>query len=911
MTLFTRIARLFGRRRFEDELDEEMRFHLEQSIERNLERGMSPIEARRQAMKEFGGIDQAKEESRDAWGVRLITDFIRDLRYAAKSLARVPGFTLIAVFTLSLGIGVNAIMYSFVRDAVLKPLARDKQLNLVEIYNSRADTDRDYRRWSYREYENLLAHEGLFQNVAAQSFSEQAVGQGEDLQGRFICMVSANYFDVVGVKPIQGRFFTDEEAAPDAMQPVAVANHTFWQRTGGGSDFVGSTIRVNKTEYTVIGITPEGFVGLNTSIGPDVWLPLGMNEAVFGRSIKDAVLYPLNLVGSLPRGMPLEAAKARLASVNQHLNDQALPEDNGPRQLIIAPPSRNNLGNNQPRDESYLELFAILSMCLAATVLIVACLNLTNMILARGTNRRKEIAIRLSLGASRGRIVRQLATEGMLLSLLGGAVGLYLSYWAGEAMLAFALEFFAASKFVLSVQPYFDVSIIGVTLAFCALATLAASLGPALRITRPDLVEDIKRQGSGGGAGSNWRRFFSLGNSLVMLQIALSLAMLFAAALFVRSANSIAYMDQGYETEGQVVAHLDYGLTDLDETGLETRQNELLRHMAGVSGEDNVALSSSVPYNFELNWRPIYRADGRQNATETDPYGPKFWAGHTAVSETYFDTLNIPVLRGRTFTYAESTQADGPKVAIIDTQLAELLFDDVDPLGQYIYLGEDAAASGDPTHAMEVVGIVRSPREEIFRRNAPERIYRPFGQARPRNLYLHVASRDEIQEIATLRRELRQFDDATPVLFIRPLASFIELNINTLLIKMAGITFGVFGGVALVLAIVGVYGVKSHAVSSRTREIGIRMALGARSVDVMGLILRQGTLQAAVGIGIGVTLAVGTSRILSAMLYESSGSNTPTLIGSAVILLAAVLTACWVPARRATRVDPAITLREE
>lgn len=911
MNLFTRLTRLFGRRRFEDELDEEMRFHLEQSIERNLERGMSEIEARREAMREFGGIDQAKEESRDAWGVRLITDLIRDLRYAAKSLARVPGFTVIAVLTLSLGIGVNAIMYSFVRDVVLEPLARDRQLNLVDIYNSRADANQDFRHFSHREYENLLAHEGLFRDIAAQTFSEQAVGRGDDLQSRFIALVSGNYFDLVGVAPIQGRFFTPEEGAADAMQPVAVANHTFWQRMGGRDDFVGSTIRVNKQDYTVIGITPEGFVGLNSSIGPDVWLPLGMNEGVFGTSIRTQEWNSLSLVGQLPRGMPLELAQSRMEQVNAHMNALALPEDNGPRNLILTPPSRSGLGNTQPGDESFLSLFAVLSMCLAATVLIVACLNLTNMILARGTTRRKEIAIRLSLGASRGRIIRQLATEGMLLSLLGGAVGLYLSYWAGEALLAFAQEFFAASKFVLSVKPYFDPSIIGVTLAFCALATLAASLGPALRITQPDLVEDIKRQGTGAPTSNGWRRFFSLGNSLVMLQIALSLTMLFAAALFVRSANSITTMDQGYDTEGQVVAHLNYYLTELDDAGLAERQNALLNHMVDLKGEGRVALSSSVPYNFELNWRPHFRVDGRQDATETDPYGPRVWAGHTAVSETYFDTLNIRLLRGRSFTHAECTDADGPQVAIIDTQLAGLLFGDEDPLGQFLFLGEDAAASGDLTRAIEVVGIVNSPREEIFRPQAPERIYRPLGQARPHNLYLHVSTLDESREVAALRRELREFDDTTPALFIRPLASFIELNINTLVIKMAGITFGVFGGVALVLAVVGVYGVKSHAVSSRTREIGIRMALGARTAEVMGLILRQGALQAFVGIGFGAALAFGANQVLSAMLYGSGSSNTPTLIGSAVILLAAVLTACWVPARRATRVDPAITLREE
>lgn len=911
MTLFTKIRRLFGRRSFEHELDEEMKFHLEQSIERNIERGMSPIEARREAMKEFGGLDQAKEESRDAWGHIILMDLIRDLRYAAKSLARVPSFTAIAVLTLGLGIGVNAVMFSFVRDTVLRPMVRDQQLNLVDLFNSRAGADRDFRPWSYHEFETLQSNDSLFTDVAAITFGEQAVGRKDDLQRRFIALVSANYFDVVGVQPLQGRFFTAEEAQPDALIPVAIANYGFWQRLGAEPDFVGSTIRVNQRDYTIVGITPEGFVGTNVSLGPDVWLPLGENASVVGESIQLPTVHQLNLIARLHPDLPLEAARGRLPAYNQQFSEQALPEDNGPRQILIEPPARNSFGNSQPRDEGYLNVFALLSTGLAITVLIVACLNLANMILARGASRQKEIAIRLSLGASRGRIIRQLSTEGLLLSLLGGVVGLFMSFWAGEAMLVTAQNAFASSKFVLSIYPYFDASMVGATFAFCLLATLASSLGPALRITRPNLVADLKQSGSGEIGGGKWRRFFSLGNSLVILQIALSLALLFAASLFVRSSGKAATIDLGFQTEGQVVANLDYALSELAPEEIPGRQNELLRHITTTVVEDRVAIASNIPYNFDLPGRPLYRADGSREATEDDPLGQKSWAGFTAVSEHYFEVLDIKVLRGRTFTFTETTQAGGPSVAIIDDSLATQMFGEADALGQRIYMGETDAAGGDLNRSLEIVGIIRSPREEVFLDEPPRRIYLPLAQARPKNIYLHVTTPDAVGEVATLRRQLRDFDPTTPLLFVRPLASFVEKNINTLVVNLAGAVFGVFGLVALFLAVVGVYGVKSHAVSKRTREIGIRMALGARPQEVMNLILRQGLAQTIVGISIGIALSIGAGKVLASMVYQSSAADSLALISSAIILAAAVLFACWLPARRATKVDPATTLRSE
>ncbi len=911
-TLRISLRSLFGRRA-ESDLDEELRLHLEMEIEHNVAQGMTRPAAERAARVAFGGLEQAKEASRDAWGWRLLPDFARDSAFAFKSLLRSPGFTLVAILTLGLGIGVNAVMFAMVRDAVLRPLLRDESLKLTAIYNSRAGADRDFRHSSYAEFETLRASTDVFADVAARFFSAEAVGVGDDLQRRFIAVASENYLSLVGAHPVQGRFFTPEEATPGAAIPVAVANHGFWERLGYPANFVGSTIRVNQRDYTVIGITPRGFVGLHSSIGPDVWLPLGESHFYTDQNLRDPETYPLSLYARLAAGVSPEAAQARLPVLNERLNAVAPTDDDASRALVLAPPSRLDIGNTRPSDEGFINLFAALSLGLSLTVLVVACLNLANMVLARGAARAKEIAIRLSLGASRGRIVRQLTTEGFVLSLLGGGCGLLFSLWADSAIYQTSEEVFATSNFVLSVTRFLDLPMLAATFGFCLVATLTSSLGPALRVTRPDLVNDLKQTPGAAAGAAPWRRFFTLGNSLVIAQIALSLTLLFSASLFIRSSFDARSMDVGFQTADQLVANLDYRMTDLadDPATIARRQQALLEHLTPLVGPGRAALASGIPYNFELPFRPVFAArNAAPIAIDRDNDG-RAYAGFTAVSEDYFSLLGIRLLRGRAFTHEEATRADSPGVAIIDQGLARTLFGDADPLGQRVYFGEADAASGDPTRALEIVGIVRSPRDSVFADAEPRRIYRPLAQAPAANIYLHLGTADPLHHVAPVRRALREAEPATPVLFVRPLATFVEKNINGLLIELAALVFGVFGGIALLLAVVGVYGVKSHAVARRTREIGIRMALGARPGEVMGLILRQGAVQTAVGLLVGTAVSLAAGRILGSMVYGAQGSDPLALTVSGLILALAVLLACYLPARRATRVDPAITLRSE
>jgi len=896
---------LFQRREHEGALDREMQFHLDMLIAENVAAGMAPEEARFAAMREFGGTAQYREECRDSWRSAAITGLLGDFTFALRSLRRSPGFTFIAAFTLALGIGVNSIVFSFVRDAVLKPHARDERLNLIAVYNARDGADRQFRRFSYPEFRALQASTELFADVVATSMQVVAIGPERNLQRRFVAFASENYFSLLAVRPAQGRFFTVEESRPGASQPVLVASHAMWVRLGRPANFVGSTLRVEDRSYTVIGVTPPAFVGLHVSIGPDAWLPLGEAASVVGWDLQRNTTTQFNLHARLQPDISLTAATSQLAAANRRLNEVPAIDQTGPRRLILAPPSRTSLDNAQPEDETFLTLFAALALCLSLTVLIVACLNLANMLLARGVARQKEIATRLALGASRWRVVRGLLAEGVLLALLGGGLSLFLSGWSSALFLRWSRDAFAAGTFALSEPAFLDPSVAIATLGFSLFAVLGFSLWPALRVTRPDLVSDLKQLPGGQVAAGHWNRLFSFGQIPLITQIALSLALLFSAALFVRGSWNAATVGLGFQPAQQLVANVDYKLTHLDRNETLLRQQALLVSTAALPGVTGAALASNVPYNFELPFRNVRKADSAAGP-KTDN-SSRLYAGYTAVTRGYFETLGITLLRGRDFSPEESAGNSSSPVAIIDETLAHTLFGETDALGQRIVA--DVGSAGNTP--LEVVGIVRSPRDDVFGERLPKRIYRPLGQSPETSICLHLRTPEPLALTETLRSSLRTLEPDATVLYVRPLANFVEQNINMLLVRLAAMLFGAFGGIALLLSVVGVYGVKAHAVARRTREIGIRVALGASPGDVMALILKQGAIQAAVGVAFGIALALGSGRLLASMLYRVSPADPVALAGSALVLATAVLFACWLPARRATKVDPLVAIRTE
>jgi predicted permease len=841
---------------------------------------------------------------------------LSDLKYALRQLAKSPGFTTVAVLCLALCIGVNATMFWFVRAMVLQPLIRDRQQHLVSFYTASQGANRDFRGFSYPEFGAIRASHEICSDLAAYGFETCVVGRSGSFRHSLVGLVSENYFSVLQVRAWRGRFFSAEEARPNSHFPVAIASYSLWQRLGQPVDLIGSTIRIKNEPYVVIGIAPADGAS-SSAIGPDVWLPLGMAQQIWGGSgdALGAQSYPLRLIGSFQSGVSFDNARDRLTVVNRQLNAPPLGDPSFPRELILTPPPRFDLGT-RPANENFLVPFAVIATALAMSVLLVASLNLANMLMARGVTRQKEIAIRLSLGATRWQIVRQLLIESFLLALAGGVIGKLFGVATGFFLRRLSAGDFAAARFNFTADRTTDWLDIAMIAALCLGSAMAFGFGPALRITRVNLVEDLKRQPGQPADGGQWNRSFSLRHCLMMAQIAFSFVLLFSAGLFVRGSQKAIDLDPGFVKSGGFVVNLDYVDPNLSDDAIARREQALLIRSAALPGVTSAALASSVPFNFETNWWRIFPAGSDASAinpadqsTQTAPF-----AVFTVISRGYFETLGIPLLKGRDFTAAESSQQGGHLVAIIDETLARALFGDQEPVGRRVATSSGNADGKHPDREIEIVGIIRSPHEDPFEPAAPHRFYRPLGQRAQSNIYLHVKVADPSATAAVLdrlRRDLTALDPDTPILLAQPLSDFVDKNLNLLLVRLAGIVFGASGLVALMLAVIGVYGLKAHAIVRRTREIGIRIALGAKPADVLALVLKQGVQQTVVGLAAGLVLALAAGQLAARMLYRVSPFDPFALVGAAMVLAATVLLACYLPARRATKINPAITLRSE
>src|SRR5881275_1791317 len=469
---------------------------------------------------------------------------IQDFKFALRQLLKAPGFTATAVLTLALAIGVNSAIFALINSVVLHPVVPLRPTEVVNVFTARQNASHDYRQFSYNEYRELRENGGdVFVNVAALEFAVAGIGRDHDMRRSFAFLTSENYFPMLGVQAFRGRFYNAEECKPNANMAVLVSSYGFWKRNGGRDDFVGSTLQINGQPYTVIGIAPDGFSGANALMAPDIWVPLGIRSqfgSAFGDSetthdLLDPKNYTFNLVARMRSGLTIDSAKARLLVLAQRINAIQPDGSEGARELQIQTPARFGL-STQPEDDGPLTLIATLLMAMAGAVLLIACLNLANMLLARGTSRSKEIAVRLAVGASRWQIVRQLLCEGFLLAVCGGLIGLILSAWCNDVLLEQLRGLLASVNFSFVVKLRPDVTVLAITLFFCVVATMLFSLGPALKATKADLVKDLKEQVGEPARIGRLSRFFAPRHISVMAQIALSVMLLFAAGLFFRGA---------------------------------------------------------------------------------------------------------------------------------------------------------------------------------------------------------------------------------------------------------------------------------------------------------------------------------------------------------------------------------------
>jgi predicted permease len=857
---------------------------------------------------------------------------LHDLRFALRQLLKAPAFTIAAVIVLALGIGANTAVFSLVHALIFKPRGFPQADEVVQLYSQNKKDPESFRLFSYPAYRDIVEQNTVFSGVLAHSMAMVGVGEKGNTRRTMAGVVSANYFNVLGAPPLLGRAFLPEEETPGRTVRVAVVSHNYWKKHGARVDLVGSEMLINGKPFTIVGVAPEGFTGTTHLIGSEVWVPLSVHHEMMNdfqrddarSGIGERTSRELFLVARLKPGLTTESADPALKTLAANL-EQAYPVEQKDQTFVARPLPRFATSNN-PQGDDEVSTLGMLLLGMAAVVLLVACLNLANMLLARGTARRKEIAIRLALGARRGRIVRQLLTEGFVLALLGGACGVLLALWSTDLLIA-SLTRLLPFDFVWMSGP--SAALLLATFAFCLAGTLAFGLGPALKLSRAGAIDDLKEHAGEDAVRRRWR--FLPRNPLVVVQFAFSLALVTAAALFIRGASTAANVDTGLETDRVFLVELDASLGGFDATRARELYRTLEERLNALPEVESASLSGTIPFGDTELGKSVRRA-GLTPAPDTKPAtaaeGRAFGATFRSVGADYFRTVGLPLLRGRSFTHAEATQSGGPAVALIDEVLAKKLWPEGDALGQQVqFAGDDMpkpvptqndANSGDirPGEPVEIIGIVPATRHQLFEKNVGSAIYVPFARGFQSSAFFFAKFRTlpggtEEGAADLLRRALHEVSPTLPVLTIRTFEQHFESNIQLWAVRAGAAIFTVFGVLALGLAAVGLYGVKAYSVARRTREIGIRMALGAERGAVLRMILREGSAMLAAGLVLGLLLAMAAGKLLSSILYGVSSLDPVAFTVAPIVLAIAGLIATWLPARRATRISPMDALRAE
>ena len=869
------IRRVIHRRRAERELDEEIRSHLEMEIEQNIADGMSPEEARLAARRSFGSLALSKEDSRAMWGLGSLENLWQDLRYGLRMLLKNPGFTTIAVLTLALGIGANTAIFSVVNAVLLRPLPYAESERLVWLWDTLPQLPT--APTSLPEFLDRKEQNRSFEQLAAFQSGNMFLDTGDGTRDTPVGLVTPETFALFRANPILGRAFTAEETLPGRSR-VVVLGHAIWQnRFGADPNALGRKVELSGAAYTVIGVMPAGFSFPNQA---ELWRPLPIDPAKLDRGP-----HYLRVVGRLKPGVTQAEAQAEMSAIAGRLARQ-YPEKNAGHGVKLEPLRDVIVGDIGPA--LYILLGAV------GFVLLIACANVANLLLARAGARQKEIAVRTALGASRPRLVRQLLTESVMLAVGGGAAGLLIAVWGVRWLVSFGLDTIPRAQEI-SVDP----RMAGFTLLISVATGALFGLAPALQASRPIFADALKESGRA-SAGVQRNR---LRSALVISEVALSLVLLIGAGLMIRSFTKLNQVNPGFNP----ARALTIGVTLLrskypDEERVASSYAQLLERAAATPGVVAVGAISELPIaggntndNFTIEGRPPVAKEA-QPLTE-----------YRVVTPRYFEAMGIPLLAGRDF--AETDTKRAPNVAVINEIFAQRHFPGENPLGQRIRL---QGQKRDPLLIVGVVGNVRHfslgepPRPEAY---VPF-LQDPLSDTYQRSMTIVARTKADTGAVAgPLRAALIAQDKSLPVYALKPMTEYLRDSLSRHRFNL--ILLSVFGVGALALAAVGVYGVISCGVAQRTHEIGIRLALGAGRRDVLKLILSQGLKLVLLGVVIGLGAAFALSRWMETLLFGVRPTDPLTFAGIAAVLLLVSLVACWIPARRATRVDPLVSLRSE
>ncbi len=890
---FARLANLATRRGQDERLKEEIEGHIALQTEENLRAGLSPVEARRQAMLKFGGVEAMKQDYRAAHGLLFVENWVQDVRFAIRSLRRTPGLTAFVVITLALGIGMTSATFSMVDGLIFRPYPVPHPNGVVTLVSTTHDSSFD--DFSYREYMDIRDKTKSYEGVIAYADME-AVGFSAEpavmprIKGGM--MVTGNYFHVLGVEPRLGRGFREDEDQVPGRDAVVVLGPAFWRHEFASDPSVlGRRIRLNGTEFTVIGVAPDTFPGLLTFGHPDFYMPLAMAR-VFSTNLQknffeDRDDRELNVKARLKPGTTLQQAQDELAVLAKNFEDE-YPKVNRSRGAAVY----TQFETRTREDDNWK--FGVIFVILALAVLLVACTNVAGLLLSRARARTREIAVRLALGAGRFRLIRLLLTESLILAALGGLAGIAIGYgviewFHSKESIVFTNELPASIPF------HMDTRILLVSLALSLLSAILCGLAPALQSTRVDLVNGLKSaEGDVPGRKRLWGR-----NVLVVAQVSTSLMLLTASFLMARGFQHSLLDGTGFAKDHLLMTSFDPRLIQYNTAQSQQFYKLLAERMRETPGIQSEALTQNIPLGPDGFDGVAFVPDGFQMAPDRENFNSTM----DTVDEGYFVTMGIPILRGRGFLTSDTT--DAPRVAVVNERFANHYWPTGDAVGKHIRLDSRAGTS------VEIVGIAQTIKYQSTMEKPMDFLYMPLAQHPVARMYLMLrSSGDPLQLVQPVKDVVRSIDPNLPILQTR---AYEDLYVNQA-VKGPLIAIdlvGAMGGVGLLLAIAGLYGLVAYNVSRRTREIGIRMALGAASSDVLRLVMGKGIMLVGIGTVIGLAMGFALEQLMNSMLFNAGGVDILAYVVVVPSMFLVTMLAAYVPARRASKIAPTQALRYE
>jgi predicted permease len=821
----------------------------------------------------------------------MINTFIQDLRYGIRMLFKSPGVSIVAVLALALGIGANTAIFSGVSAFLFRPLPvpePDRLVRPLEVGDDRGVAD----EMSYPDFVDYRDQNNVFEGISAECIMQAAITDQKQNGVIWGQVVSGNYFDVLRVKPILGRTFAPDEDKTPGATAVVVLGHSLWQRRfSADQNIVGKTVDLNGRPYNVIGIAPPSFKGTKFGLSLDFWAPMMMVEELdrSPKLLSSRNSHWMNVIARLRPGVSRDQAAAAMSAIAQRIN-QAYPNarTSGTR-VTIKTEQDGRWGDAAV----IMKSAGAIAMAIVGLILLIACANVANLLLARATSRRKEMGVRLALGASRARLIRQLLTEGLLLSVLGGGLGLLLAYWVTALMQGF-----------IPVLPYnlvndffsLDARALWFTLAVSLLSGVAFGLAPAWNASNPELVPILKGDANTGEKGR--RRRFTLRNALVVAQVAMSLVVLVCGGLFVKSFRNAQQMDPGFSSRGVLLVTLNPQLVGYDEEQTKNLYRQIIDRAAGLPGVQGASVAGLIPLGDSSNSNGPILKEGEKLA----PGAAGRNIMNNVVSPGYFKTLQIPLIAGRDFD--ERDRKGTQRVIIVNERMAQTLWPGEDAIGKRIFIGPSSP------DAIEVVGVAKTGKYRSLAETPKLYYYSPMAQKAATGMTLMVSTTSDPRSlVGAIRKEVQTIDGRIPLSSVKTMTEHLTWALWGP--NMAATLALAFGVVALVLSSVGLYSVMAYVVSQRTREVGIRMALGAQRRDVLRLITSQGMRLALIGVVIGFALSLALARALSSVLIGVSAYDLTTFVVVPLLLAVVAFIACLIPARRATRVNPLVALRYE